>query len=125
MMNRYLKSAVLHIGVAMLPTIALAQAYPTKPIKIVVPFAAGAISDGVARFVAERASKSLGATFVIENKAGANGSLGARDVARAAPDGYTIIVSSNSAHAANLYLYKELNYDPVKEFVPITGLTKN
>jgi tripartite-type tricarboxylate transporter receptor subunit TctC len=124
-MSHFFKNSVLPIALAMLPTVAIAQAYPTKPIKMVVPFAAGAISDGVARFVAERAGKILGTTFVIENKAGANGSLGAREVARAAPDGYTIIVSSNSAHAANLYLYKELNYDPVNDFVPITGLTKN
>jgi tripartite-type tricarboxylate transporter receptor subunit TctC len=125
MMSRFLKTTFVPIALAMLPTAAAGQAYPTKPIKMVVPFAAGAISDGVARFVADRAGKALGTTFVIENKAGANGSLGARDVARAAPDGYTIIVSSNSAHAANLYLYKELNYDPVNDFVPVTGLTKN
>ncbi len=121
-MNRILTLAGL---LALLPMAAHAQAYPAKPIKMVVPFAAGAISDGVARLVGERAGKILGTSFVIENKAGANGSIGAREVARAPADGYTIIVSSNSAHAANLYLYKQLNYDPVKDFVPISGLTKN
>ncbi len=125
MLNRLLQIALIPVSMAALSTAALAQAYPSKPIKLVVPFSAGAISDGVARFVAERAGKTLGASFVIENKAGANGSIGAREVAKSPPDGYTLIVSSNSAHAANLYLYKALNYDPVKDFTPITGLTKN
>jgi len=119
--------ALFCAAVAALPIAAhaQAQAFPTKPIRLIVPFGAGAISDGVARFVAERAGKSLGTTFIIDNKAGANGSIGAREAARAAPDGYTLIVSSNSAHAANVHLYKELGYDPVKDFVPITGLTRN
>jgi len=125
MIRPLLKLTLLPTFLTVLSGGLLAQGYPSKPIKVIVPFAAGAISDGVARLVTERAGKSLGASFVIENKAGANGSIGAREVARAQPDGHTIIVSSNSAHAANLYLYKELNYDPVQDFVPVTGLTKN
>jgi tripartite-type tricarboxylate transporter receptor subunit TctC len=74
---------------------------------------------------AERAGKKLGTTFVVDNKPGANGLLAAREVVQAPKDGYTIIVSSNSAHAANLYLYKNLGYDPVKDFTPISGLTRN
>jgi len=125
MFRGLLKIALVPVSLVALSTAALAQAYPSKPIKLVVPFSAGAISDGVARFVSDRAGKLLGTTFVIENKAGANGSIGAREVATAEPDGYTLIVSSNSAHAANLYLYKSLTYDPVKDFVPVTGLTQN
>ena len=105
MIRPLLKLTLLPTFLTVLSGGLLAQGYPSKPIKVIVPFAAGAISDGVARLVTERAGKSLGASFVIENKAGANGSIGAREVARAQPDGHTIIVSSNSAHAANLYLY--------------------
>jgi len=118
---------LLCAAVAALPVVAnaQAQAFPTKPIRVILPFGPGSISDGVTRFLAERVNKSLGTTLLIEYKAGANGSIGAREAARAAPDGYTIIVSSNSAHAANIHLYKELGYDPVKDFIPITGLTRN
>ncbi len=108
-----------------LSTAGLAQTYPSKPIRIVVPFGPGAPSDAMARLLGERAGKIMGATFFAENKVGASGMLAARAVAQAAPDGYTIMVSSNSAHAANMYLFKEPHYDAVKDFAPITGLTKN
>jgi tripartite-type tricarboxylate transporter receptor subunit TctC len=102
-----------------------AQSYPAKPIRVLVAFGPGAPSDLVMRYVAERAAKPLGTTFIIENKVGANGMLAARETAKAAPDGYTIMITSNSAHAANMYLYKEPGYDAVRDFSPITGLTKN
>jgi tripartite-type tricarboxylate transporter receptor subunit TctC len=104
---------------------AAAQAYPSKPIRIVVPFGPGSATDNISRMLAEKAGKSLGTTFVVDNKPGANGLIAAREVVGAPKDGYTIIVSSNSAHAANQYLYKDLGYDPVKDFTPITGLTIN
>ena len=102
-----------------------AQPYPSKPIRIVVPFGPGSATDTIARMLGESAGKILGTTFVIDNKPGANGLLAAREVVNAPKDGYTIMVSSNSAHAANKYLYKDLGYDPVKDFAPITGLTTN
>ena len=102
-----------------------AQAFPARPIRVMVPFGPGAPSDAVIRYVADRVAKATGTVFVIDNRVGANGMLAARETAKAAPDGYTMMISSNSAHAANVYLYKELGYDPVKDFAPITGLTKN
>ena len=108
-----------------MPALAQAPAYPSKPIRIVVPFGPGSATDNIARMAAEKAGKSLGTTFVIDNKPGANGLIAAREVVGAPKDGYTIIVSSNSAHAANAYLYKNLGYDPVKDFTPVAGLTIN
>ncbi len=115
------------IGVALVAASASAygQAFPSKPIRVMVPFGPGAPSDAVIRYMADRAAKMTGAVFVIDNRVGANGMLAARETAKAAPDGYTMMISSNSAHAANVYLYKDLGYDPVKDFAPITGLTKN
>ena len=108
-----------------LPALAAAQAYPSKPIRIVVPFGPGSATDTISRMLAEKAGPALGTTFVVDNKPGANGLIAAREVVGAPKDGYTIIVSSNSAHAANAYLYRNLGYDPVKDFTPITGLTIN
>jgi len=119
---RLLLTAVL---ASALPAAVFAQGYPSKPIRIVVPFGPGSATDTIARKLIDRAGASLGTTFIIDNKPGANGLLAAREVVKSAPDGYTIIVSSNSAHAANAYLYKDLGYDPVKDFTPITGLTTN
>lgn len=110
---------------ALLAAPVFGQAYPSKPIRVLVPFGPGAPSDLVMRYVAERAMKPLGATFVIDNRVGANGMLAAREAAKAAPDGYTIIISSNSGHAANNYLYKEPGYHPIRDFAPIALLTKN
>ncbi|MSQ18364.1 MAG: tripartite tricarboxylate transporter substrate binding protein [Betaproteobacteria bacterium] len=104
---------------------AYAQAYPAKPIRVMVPFGPGAPSDAVIRYLADRVTKATGTVFIIDNRVGANGMLAARETAKAAPDGYTMMISSNSAHAANVYLYKDLGYDPVKDFAPITGVTKN
>ena len=108
-----------------LPAVALAQSYPSKPIRVVIPFGPGSATDTIARMVTEKAAKSLGTTFVVDNKPGANGLIAAREVVGAPKDGYTIIVSSNSAHAANKYLYKNLGYDPVEDFAPVIGLTIN
>ncbi len=96
-----------------------AQAYPTKPVKIVVPFGAGSATDTVARQVAQVLTESLGQQFLVDNKPGANGTIGADAVAKAAPDGYTLIMSTNTPHAANPALMKKINYDPVKDFTPI------
>jgi tripartite-type tricarboxylate transporter receptor subunit TctC len=123
--RRWLASAVLALPTAALPPLAHSQTYPSKPIRIVVPFGPGSATDTIARMLGERAGKTLGTTFVVENKPGANGLIAAREVVAGPKDGYTIMVSSNSAHAANLYLYRNLGYDPVKDFTPISGLTMN
>jgi tripartite-type tricarboxylate transporter receptor subunit TctC len=98
---------------------AMAQAYPSKPIKAIVPFAAGSATDQIGRAFAQKMSESLGQPIVIENKAGVNGMLGADAVAKSAPDGYTIMVGTNSTNAALKSLRKTLPYDQDTAFAPI------
>lgn len=94
--------------------------WPSKPITYVVPFGAGGTTDVLARLVTQKAAPALGTTFVIENKAGAGGSVGSDFTAKAAPDGYTIQGGTISSHAINVSLYPKLGYDPVKNFQPVT-----
>ncbi len=98
---------------------ALAQAYPNKPIKAVVPFAAGSATDQIGRAFAAKMSESLGQTVVVENKAGVNGMLGADAVAKSAPDGYTILIGTNSTNAALKFLMKSLPYNQDTAFAPV------
>jgi tripartite-type tricarboxylate transporter receptor subunit TctC len=98
---------------------AQAQTYPNKPIKFVVPFTAGSATDAVGRIVAQAMGDAWGQTITVENKAGANGILGAEAVKSAPADGYTFLVTTSTTQAANLSLYKKLPYDPVKDFTPI------
>src|SRR5436305_3580565 len=105
---------------ALLSGAALAQNYPTHPVKLLVPFPAGCATDQVARVVGAELQQALGQAFVVENKAGAQGAIAAAEVAKAAPDGYTLMLTTNTPHAANPSLFKKLNYDPVKDFTPIT-----
>ena len=104
---------------------ALAQGYPNKPLKFVVPFSAGSATDAVGRIVAQAMGEALGQPSTVENKAGANGILGAEAVKGAPGDGYTFLVTTSTTQAANVSLYKKLSYDPVKDFTPIgkTGET--
>ena len=97
-----------------------AQNYPTRPVKLIVPFPAGSATDQVARVVGAELQQALGQPFVVENKAGAQGAIAAAEVAKAAPDGYTLMLTTNTPHAANPSLFKKLTYDPVKDFTPIT-----
>src|SRR2546430_2400181 len=99
-----------------------AQTYPSKPVKLVVPFPAGSATDQVARLIVAQLQESLGQPFIVENKAGAQGGIAAAEVARAAPDGYTLMVTTNTPQAANVSLFKKLNYDPMKDFAPIARL---
>src|SRR5262249_33911576 len=98
---------------------AAADEYPTRQIKIIVPFPAGAGPDQVARLLGQHLQDTFGQTVVIENRAGALGSLGAQEVARSAPDGYTLLMGTNTTHAANVAMLKNLPYDPVKDFAPV------
>ena len=99
---------------------AQAQNYPTRPVKLIVPFPAGSATDQVARVVGAELQQALGQPFVVENKAGAQGAIAAAEVAKSAPDGYTLMLTTNTPQAANVSLFKKLNYDPVKDFTPIT-----
>ena len=99
----------------------LAQGYPDRPITLVIPFAAGSGSDNIARQLTQRVSEANpGWQFIIDNKPGANGIIGAQYAHRQAPDGYTLFYSGNTTHGANSALYKNLPYDPVQDFIPIT-----
>jgi tripartite-type tricarboxylate transporter receptor subunit TctC len=98
---------------------ALAQAFPAKPIRLVAPFSAGGGGDTVARLVAQKLTDVFGQQVIVDNRAGANNIIGTEAVARAAPDGYTILIVNNS-HASNTYLFRKLPYDAVGDFAPIS-----
>lgn len=101
---------------------AMAQAYPNKPITFIVPFPAGSATDLTARVLGEHISKLAGQAIVVDNKAGANGTIGTAAAAKAAPDGYTFVVATSTTHAANASLYRKLPYDPIKDFTPVSQL---
>jgi|LauGreDrversion2_5_1035112.scaffolds.fasta_scaffold04101_3 tripartite-type tricarboxylate transporter receptor subunit TctC len=107
------------LAVFLVTTLVNAQPYPNKPIRLVVPFAAGQGADVAARLIAQKLSEDLGQAIVIDNRPGAGGNIGAQAVAKAAPDGYTLLVGSNGTHAANPALYATLPFDPIKDFSPI------
>ena len=98
------------------------QAYPTKPVTIVVTLAAGGAADVIARAVAQRLTEEWGQPVVVENKGGANNQVGTTAVARSAPDGYTLLLTPEHTFTVNPYLYRKLSYDPAKDFIPVTGL---
>ncbi|OYX73752.1 MAG: ABC transporter substrate-binding protein, partial [Rhizobiales bacterium 32-66-11] len=127
--SRFTRRAGLAAALALLlPIVPLSQAkaqapaYPSKTIRFVVPFAAGSATDTLARVLGQTMSQSLGQAIVVENMPGATGQIAASNVARSAPDGYTVLVTSNSTHASNQSLYKKLSYDHVKDFEPVTTL---
>lgn len=111
-------------AVALCSGLAGAQAYPEKPLTIVVPFAAGSGTDQLARSMAQALTTEYRIPVVVDNKAGASGFIAAQHVAKAVPDGYTMLMTTNTTHAANEHLYKKLPYDPVKDFTPVTLLSK-
>ena len=101
---------------------AMAQNYPSRPVTLVIPFAAGSSTDAVARVVAQHLQAALGQTFLVENKAGAGGMLAASTVARSPGDGYTILLTTNSTHSAANGLFKSVPYDPIKDFTPVVRI---
>src|SRR3954453_14473944 len=113
--------AALAVALTGFTSAALAQtpAWPTRNITLVLPFAAGSGTDTTTRIISKELGAALGVGMVIDNKAGANGSIAASYVARSAPDGYTLFVPTNTTHSANPYLLKTLSYDPIKDFTPI------
>jgi tripartite-type tricarboxylate transporter receptor subunit TctC len=99
-----------------------AQAWPDRPVKIVVPYAAGGGTDVLARVMADRLSDAFGQRFIVENRPGAGGMIGAETVTRSAPDGHSLLVSSPAEIAINQHVYKKISYDPLKDLAPITLL---
>jgi len=103
----------------------LAQAdYPDKQFTFVVPFAAGSATDQLARSLGQEVSRITKQTVIVDNKPGASGFIGAEAVKKAPPDGYTVFITTNTTHAANEHLFKKIPYDPVKDYLPVTGLGK-
>jgi tripartite-type tricarboxylate transporter receptor subunit TctC len=107
------------LTLAALPAVAQGN-WPTRPVRIIVPFAAGGTTDILARAVAPELSKAFGQQFIVDNRAGAGGNVGTEIVARSPPDGYTLLMGTVGTHGINRALYDKLPYDPIKDFVPIT-----
>jgi len=116
------RRALLAAVLALLPALAAAQAWPTKPVKIVVPFAAGGATDVVARLLAQKLQEGWGQPVVVEDRAGAGGNIGADAVAKSAPDGYTLLMTSGSIVTANPYMYRDMPFDPARDLVAITNV---
>ena len=102
---------------------AAAQDFPSKPIRVIAPFGPGTATDTVARVIANELGKLTGQSVVVENKPGAEGQIGAQAAAQAAPDGYTLFITTQTTQAMNQHIYKSLMYDPLKSFTPVCGLT--
>jgi tripartite-type tricarboxylate transporter receptor subunit TctC len=117
-----LKLRVL-LGISVIASIiggpAFAQAYPSQPIRLVVPWPPGGLTDSIGRMIGHSLGERLGQTIVVENKPGASGNIGTAQFVRAKPDGYTLLLGSSTTNAANPHLYSQLGFDPVKDFAPI------
>jgi tripartite-type tricarboxylate transporter receptor subunit TctC len=121
-MNRITRRTLCLAGLtlALVPTAWAQSAWPTKPVRIVVPFAPGGTTDILARALAPELSRAFGQQFIIDNKPGAGGNVGAAEVARAPNDGYTFLMGTVGTHGINVSLYSKMPYDPVKDFAPVT-----
>lgn len=120
-------AAAVFTSAALTPGSAQAQAtdYPNKPIRFIVSFPAGSATDQAARLVAQQITKLTGHAIVVDNRGGASGFMAAEAGAKAPPDGYTVLMTTGTTHAANPALFRKLPYDPVKDFVPVTAITNN
>ena len=121
--NLLKKTALVLVGLAM-AGLAAAQKYPAKPITVIVPQAAGGANDTIARVVAQKLSEQLGQSVVIENRVGAGGNVGTAAAAKARPDGYTVMITADSAQVINPFMYQNTGFDPVKDFEPVAPLAR-
>jgi tripartite-type tricarboxylate transporter receptor subunit TctC len=122
MMKSFRLALGLASAVALSAPPAIAQTYPSRPVTLITPFAAGSVTDATARAIAQHLQDALGQSFVVENRAGAGGLLAANAVARAAPDGHTLLITTNSTHSAAPGLFKSVPYDPIKDFTPVARI---
>jgi tripartite-type tricarboxylate transporter receptor subunit TctC len=121
--SRYFSAAALTLA-AVFASTAHAQAYPARPVTVIVPQAAGGANDAIARIVAQKLGEVMGQSFLVDNRAGAGGNVGTALAAKARPDGYTLMLTTNSAQVINPSIYKSTGFDPIKDFEPI-GLVAN
>ncbi|MBM3529712.1 MAG: tripartite tricarboxylate transporter substrate binding protein [Alphaproteobacteria bacterium] len=121
-MHAMLRTLALAALAAVVLSPAQAQNYPDKPIRIMAPFPPGGLVDVLARALGEEMSKALGQPVIVENKPGAGGNIGAAEVAKAAPDGYTLLMTSPGIQSINQFLYQSMPFDPAKAFVPISNV---
>jgi len=117
-MKRLLAIAVL------LPGLVFAQPYPSKPVRLIVPFAPGGATDVIARLTGQKLSESLGQQFVVDNRPGANGNIGTEMAVKAAPDGYTLVMSYDGTLAINPSVYRKMPFDPQKDLVPVASVAQ-
>ena len=122
MRSRFMDRFLAVLALALAPMLAAAQPWPAKPVKMVVPFAAGGATDVVARLLAQKLGDAWGQTVIVEDRAGAGGNIGADVVAKSPADGYTLLMASGSIVTANPYMYKSMTFDPAKDLVPITNI---
>ena len=123
---RFARAQFACIAAALLAALSAAaqQTYPTRPIHVVVPFGAGSSTDQLARALAQTITEATKQPVIVEPRPGANGFIGVQAVANAVPDGYTVLFGSSATHGINAYLYKNVPYDPVKDFTPVTTLSR-
>ena len=122
MTQRFIFRLAIAFALAAVPALAAAQAWPSKPVKMVVPFAAGGATDVVARLLAQKLGEEWGQSVVVENRSGAGGNIGGDVVAKAPADGYTLLMASGAIVIAGPHMYKSLPYDPVRDLVAITNV---
>ena len=118
--REFMAGGITAVAALACPAVVCAQSWPNRPIRMVVPLAAGGGVDLMARTLAEHLGQQLGARFVVENQGGGGGTIAAANVARSEPDGYTFIFQSVSSAVVNALVYKKLNYDPINDFMPVT-----
>lgn len=114
--------ALVWVAALLVPGLAQAQGYPNRPVTLVVPFAVGSSTDIMTRLVAKGLNERLNAVFIVENKPGANGTIAADFVAKARPDGYTLVVGTGTTHTQAPWMMKSFPYDPIKDFEPVAGI---
>jgi tripartite-type tricarboxylate transporter receptor subunit TctC len=124
-MNIFKRSMIALLLLLPLFHVVHAQTYPTKPVRLIVGFAAGGPSDIIARLIAQQLTERMGKQFFVENRAGATGTIGAELVAKAPPDGYSLYLASQTTHAVAPYMYSKVGYDPIKDFATVVLMSQN